>query len=72
MADVNAIAEEIQGLTLMEAADLVKNLEEKWLFELDSPRELCYYLAINSERLENEGGLHRHIVKILKEKPILL
>jgi large subunit ribosomal protein L7/L12 len=29
MADVNAIAEEIQGLTLMEAADLVKNLEEK-------------------------------------------
>ena len=29
MADVNAIAEEIHGLTLMEAADLVKNLEEK-------------------------------------------
>lgn len=29
MADVNVIAEEIQGLTLMEAADLVKNLEEK-------------------------------------------
>ena len=29
MADVNAIAEEIQGLTLMEAADLVKTLEEK-------------------------------------------
>ena len=29
MADVNAIAEEIEGLTLMEAADLVKTLEEK-------------------------------------------
>lgn len=29
MADVNAIAEEIQSLTLMEAADLVKTLEEK-------------------------------------------
>ena len=29
MADVNAIAEQIQGLTLMEAADLVKTLEEK-------------------------------------------
>ena len=29
MPDVNAIAEEIQGLTLMEAADLVKTLEEK-------------------------------------------
>jgi large subunit ribosomal protein L7/L12 len=29
MADINAIAEEIQGLTLLEAADLVKVLEEK-------------------------------------------
>jgi len=29
MADVNAIAESSQGLTLMEAADLVKTLEEK-------------------------------------------
>ena len=29
MADVNAISEQIQGLTLLEAADLVKTLEEK-------------------------------------------
>ena len=29
MADVNAIAEQIEGLTLMEAAGLVKTLEEK-------------------------------------------
>ncbi len=29
MADINAIAEEIQGLTLLEAAELVKVLEEK-------------------------------------------
>ncbi len=47
----------------------IQNLQEKWLFELDSPRELCYYLAINNERLESEGGLHRQIVKLLKEKP---
>ena len=47
----------------------VKNLEEMWLFDLDTPRELCYYLAINSERLETEGGLHRRIVSMLKEKP---
>lgn len=47
----------------------VKNLEEMWLFDLDNPRELCYYLAINSERLENEGGLHRKIVAMLKDKP---
>lgn len=29
MADVNAIAEEIEGLTLLEASELVKTLEEK-------------------------------------------
>ncbi len=29
MADINAIAEQIQGLTLLEAAQLVKHLEEK-------------------------------------------
>ncbi|MDA1313291.1 MAG: 50S ribosomal protein L7/L12 [Acidobacteria bacterium] len=29
MADVNAIAEQIEGLTLLEAAELVKSLEEK-------------------------------------------
>ena len=29
MADVNAIAEQIEGLTLMEASELVKTLEEK-------------------------------------------
>jgi large subunit ribosomal protein L7/L12 len=29
MADINAIAEQIQGLTLLEAADLVKVLEQK-------------------------------------------
>ena len=47
----------------------MKNLEEKWFFELDTPRELCYYLAINTERLETEGGLHKKIVDLLKEKP---
>jgi len=29
MADINAIAEQIQGLTLLEASELVKLLEEK-------------------------------------------
>ena len=29
MADINVIAEQIQGLTLMEAAELVKTLEDK-------------------------------------------
>jgi len=30
MADLNAIVEQLSGLTVMEAADLVKKLEEKW------------------------------------------
>ncbi len=47
----------------------MKNLEEKWFFPLDTPRELCYYLAINTERLETEGGLHKKIVDLLKQKP---
>jgi large subunit ribosomal protein L7/L12 len=29
MADINVLAEQIQGLTLMEAAELVKSLEQK-------------------------------------------
>jgi large subunit ribosomal protein L7/L12 len=30
MADLNAIIEQLSGLTVMEAAELVKKLEEKW------------------------------------------
>ena len=30
MADLNAIVEQLSGLTILEAADLVKQLEEKW------------------------------------------
>jgi len=30
MADLNAIVDQLSGLTVMEAADLVKQLEEKW------------------------------------------
>jgi len=47
----------------------MENLEEKWLFPLDTPRELCYYISINEERLATEGGLHKKLVDMLKEKP---
>ena len=30
MADLNAIVDQLSGLTVMEAAELVKQLEEKW------------------------------------------
>ena len=47
----------------------IKNLEEKWLYDLDTTRDVCYYLCINRERLEKEGGLHKKIVDMLKKKP---
>ncbi len=46
-----------------------KNLEEKWFFNLDSPRDVCYYICINQETLETDGTLHRRLVEILKSKP---
>lgn len=47
----------------------MENLEEKWFFDLDNPRDLCYYLNINKGRLENDGTLHKKYVDILKRKP---
>ena len=47
----------------------VKNLQEKWFFELDMQRDLCYYICINEERMAKEGFLHRKIVETLKNKP---
>jgi len=47
----------------------VKNLQEKWFYKLDMERDICYYLCINKERLEKEGGLHKKIVDLLKNKP---
>ena len=47
----------------------VKTLQEKWLYELDMARDVCYYLCINKDKLENDGGLHKRIVDRLKDKP---
>ena len=47
----------------------MKKLSEKWFFDLDAAREICYYMCINQERLETEGGLHKKLVDILKAKP---
>jgi len=46
-----------------------EKIEEKWLFNLDTEREVCYYLCINEDKLETDGELHKRIVDILKEKP---
>lgn len=47
----------------------INTLKENWLFPLDSPREVCYYICINDDKLETQAGLHREIVDKLKLKP---
>jgi hypothetical protein len=47
----------------------VQKIEEKWFFDLDASRQVCYYLCINKEKLEKDGSLHKRVVDILKEKP---
>lgn len=47
----------------------MNNLVEKWLFDLDMERDICYYMCINEQKMEKEGGLHRNIVEKLKKKP---
>ena len=47
----------------------MKNLEEKWFFDLDTEREVCYYLCIDKEKLQTDGTLHKRYVEILKKKP---
>tara|TARA_R110000822_G_scaffold207261_1_gene343385 strand:- start:1137 stop:2000 length:864 start_codon:yes stop_codon:yes gene_type:complete len=59
---------EINKIRAMALLDM-KKLEEKWLFDLDTERELCYYMCINEKRLESETGLHKRLVDILKTKP---
>ena len=45
------------------------NLEENWYFNLDSSRDVCYYICISTEKLEKDGDLHKNIIGHLKSKP---
>ena len=44
-------------------------VEEKWFFDLDMSRDVCYYFCISQEKLEKDGGLHQKIIEKLKQKP---
>ncbi len=46
-----------------------RSLEENWYFELDNSRDVCYYICVSGEKLENDGELHGTIIKNLKNKP---
>jgi large subunit ribosomal protein L7/L12 len=54
MADIAALAEQIQGLTLMEAADLVKDLEEKLGVSAAAPVAMAAAPAAGAEAAEEE------------------
>lgn len=47
----------------------INKLSEKWYYKLDNDRDVCYYLCIAGERLENDGTLHSKVIGSLKEKP---
>ena len=68
--EIGIVASPLENARIRSVAILdPRNIEEKWLFELDSPRQLCYYFCINKEKLETDGGLHKKIVDRLKKKP---
>jgi large subunit ribosomal protein L7/L12 len=54
MADVAVLAEQIQGLTLMEAADLVKVLEEKLGVSAAAPMAMAAAPAAGAAAVEEE------------------
>ena len=65
---VRAKPPEVARIRSIGALDM-DTLEEKWFFDLDIDRDVCYYLCINNERLENDGSLHKKYVELLKQKP---
>ena len=46
-----------------------KNLQENWFFDLDAGRDVCYYICVSKNKLENDGDLHQTIITQLKNKP---
>lgn len=54
MADINKIAEELGTLTILEAADLVKLLEEKWGVSAAAPVAVAGAVAAPAEAEEEK------------------
>lgn len=56
MADLEKIAEELSGLTVMEAADLVKALEEKWDVSAAAPAAVAVAAAPGGDGGDGDGA----------------
>ena len=54
MADTNALVEQLSGLTVLEVADLVKALEEKWGVSAAAPVAMMAGPAAGAEPVEEK------------------
>ena len=73
MADINKIAEELGTLTILEAADLVKLLEEKWGVSAAAPVAAAGAAEAEEEKTEfnvvlTEAGANKiAVIKAVRE-----
>ena len=73
MADINKIAEELGTLTILEAADLVKLLEEKWGVSAAAPVAAAAPAEAEEEKTEfnvvlTEAGANKiAVIKAVRE-----
>jgi len=54
MADLNAIADQLSGLTVMEAAELAKLLEQKWGVSAAAPVAMAAGVAVAADAAAKE------------------
>jgi large subunit ribosomal protein L7/L12 len=64
MADLNSIAEELSGLTVMEAAELAKLLEEKWGVSAAAPVAVAAGAAPGAEAAAAEEKVEFDVILI--------
>ena len=59
MADINKLVEELSTLTVLEAADLVKQLEEKWGVSAAAPVAMAAAPAAVAAEISNGSSAVR-------------
>ena len=67
MADINKIAEELGTLTILEAADLVKLLEEKWGVSAAAPVAAAGAAAAPAEAEEEKTEFNVVLTEAVRE-----
>lgn len=60
---------EIARISTVGVVDVEKN-EEKWFYDLRSPRDVVYYYGINEEDLKNDSKLFKQITSYIKSMAV--